>query len=376
MRRLFAITRKEIIQLRRDRRSLLFAFVLPLFLLIIFGNAISWDVRNIAMVVVDYDRSQASRELIDKFRASGYFSVIAQVSRPAEVDRFIDRGAATLALTIPPDFAEKLRSGTARVQAIADGSDANTATIALGYAEAIMLDYGTGVILSREDGEGSPASRPRLPLTAESRVWYNEELRSRNMIVPGLVAVIMAIIAAILTSLTIAREWDRGTMEQLASTPVTPFEVVIGKLIPYAAIGLIDIAMITATGVLLFHVPFRGNMVLLFAMSLLFLIGALGVGIFISAVARSQLVATQAAMVVTYLPSFLLSGFIFTIDNMPAPLRLVTYLVPARYFLVVTRGIFLKGIGLGELRVQVVLMIVFALSGLALSMWRFRKVIE
>ncbi len=366
-RRLLAVARKEILQLRRDRRSVIFAFVLPLFLLIIFGYAISWDVRNIAMVVLDYDRSQASRAVVDAFRSSGYFTVAEEVSGPADVERLIDRGAVTLALTIPPDFAKKLRSGGTRIQAIADGGDANTATIALGYADAIVLNYSASVLLE---------SRIRLPLLPQSRVWYNEELLSRNMIVPGLVAVIMAIIAAILTSLTIAREWDRGTMEQLASTPVTAFEVVIGKLLPYAAIGLIDIATITITGVLLFRVPFRGSVVLLFAMSLLFLIGALGVGIFISAVARTQLVATQAAMVVTYLPSFLLSGFIFTIDNMPPVLRLVTYLVPARYFLVVTRGIFLKGVGLSVLGVQAGLMLVFAAIGLGLSMWRFRKVIE
>jgi ABC-2 type transport system permease protein len=367
LRRLLAITRKEVVQLKRDKRSLVFAFVLPLFLLIIFGYAISWDVRNIAMVVLDYDHSQASRAIVDAMRSSSYFVVVDEVARPADVDRLIDRGAATLAITIPPDFAKKLRSGTARIQAIADGSDANTATIALGYAESVVLNYSASVLLE---------SRVRFPLTAQSRVWYNEELRSRNMIVPGLVAVIMSIIAAILTSLTIAREWDRGTMEQLASTPVTPFEVVIGKLIPYAVIGLIDIAMITTVGVLLFRVPFRGSIVLLFAMSLLFLLGALGVGIFISAVARSQLVATQAAMVVTYLPSFLLSGFIYTIDNMPPVLRVVTYLVPARYFLVVTRGIFLKGTGLSELWLQASLMIAFAATGLGLSMWRFRKVIE
>ena len=367
IRRLLAVTRKEVIQLRRDKRSLAFAFVLPIFLLLVFGYAISWDVRNIAMVVLDYDRSQASRAVVDAFRSSGYFSVVEQPARNAAVDRVIDRGAATLALTIPPDFAKNLRGGTARLQAVADGSDANTATIALGYADAILLNYSAGVLLE---------SRVRFPLAAQSRVWYNEELRSRNMIVPGLVAVIMAIIAAILTSLTIAREWDRGTMEQLASTPVAPFEVVIGKLIPYAGIGLIDIAMITTLGIFLFRVPFRGSMVLLFVMALLFLVGALGVGIFISAVARSQLVATQAAMVVTYLPSFLLSGFIYTIDNMPPALRYVTYLVPARYFLVVTRGIFLKGVGLSALATQALLMIVFAATGLGLSMWRFRKVIE
>lgn len=365
--RLMAVARKEVLQLKRDRRSLLFAFALPVFLLLVFGYAIAWDVKNIAMVVADHDNSPASRELIDTMRASGYFTVVARLSTPAEVDAWIDRGAAVAALTIPPDFSERLRTGNAVVQLIADGSDANTATIAIGYANAVVFSFSQRVLFQ---------GNLRLPLNVHSRVWYNEELRSRNMIVPGLVAVIMAIIAAILTSLTIAREWDRGTMEQLASTPVSRFEVVIGKLLPYAAIGLIDTAMISAIGVFWFRVPFRGSVVLLFAMSLLFLLGALGVGIFVSAAARTQLLATQAAMVITYLPAFLLSGFIFAIENMPAPLQTVTYLVPARYFLVVTRGIFLKGVGLEVLGYQALLMIVFAATGLGLAMIRFRKVVE
>lgn len=366
--RLLAVARKEILQLRRDRRSMIFAFVLPLVLLVIFGYAISWDVKNIAMTVLDYDRSPESREVVGALESSGYFTLVANVERPAEYERLIDRGTAIIAFTIPRGFAKRLREERgATMQAIVDGSDANSATIALGYAEAIVFEYSTRVVLER---------RVQLPVVAQTRVWYNEELRSRNMIVPGLVAVIMAIISAILTSLTIAREWERGTMEQLASTPVSRFEVVIGKLLPYVGIGLIDIGLITIAGVLLFRVPFRGSAVLLFALSTLFLLGALGVGIFISAIARSQLVATQSSMVVTYLPSFLLSGFMFSIDAMPAPLRLVTYLVPARYFLVVTRGIFLKGVGLEVLQTQAWLMLLFAASGLTLAMLSFRKAIE
>jgi ABC-2 type transport system permease protein len=366
--RLLAVARKEMIQLRRDRRSMIFAFVLPLVLLVIFGYAISWDVKNIAAAVLDYDNSSSSRELIDSLESSGYFTVAARVSRPEEYERLIDQGAVMIAFTIPSGFARDLRGGeVATMQAVADGSDANTATIALGYAQAVIFNFSTRVLMGH---------RVQMPLVAQTRVWYNEELSSRNMIVPGLVAVIMSIIAAILTSLTIAREWERGTMEQLASTPVSRFEIVVGKLLPYIGIGLIDIGLITVAGVLLFRVPFRGSVLLLFALSFLFLVGALGVGIFISAAARSQLVATQAAMVTTYLPSFLLSGFMYAIEAMPAPLRAITYLVPARYFLVVTRGIFLKGVGVEVLRLQAWLMIAFAVSGLGLAMWRFRKEIE
>jgi ABC-2 type transport system permease protein len=213
----------------------------------------------------------------------------------------------------------------------------------------------------------------RPAVTARSRVWFNEELSSRNMIVPGLVAVIMMIIAAQLTSLTISREWERGTMEQLAATPVTRLEVVLGKLAPYVAVGLIDVVAASAVGVWLFDVPFRGNPALLLVLSFFYLLGALGLGIFISAAARSQVLATQIAMVVTFLPAFLLSGFMFAIDSMPVALRAVTWLVPARYFLVVTRGIFLKGVGIEVLRVPGLLMVAFAAIGLGLAVAVFRK---
>jgi ABC-2 type transport system permease protein len=361
-----AIARKEVIQLRRDTRSLLLAFLLPVLLVVLFGYAITWDVNDIPIAVLDRDHSLRSRELVDAFRASGYFRVVARPEREAELDRLLDAGRVRLALVIPRGFAADLDAGRrAPVQALVDGSDANTATIAQGYAGGIVQSYAT-----RLGGEGALGS---LPIRAVTRVWYNEELRSRNMIVPGLVAVIMMIIAAMLTSLTIAREWERGTMEQLAATPVRRLEVVLGKLLPYLAIGLADVVAVSAVGVLLFGVPFRGNAGLLMVLSLAFLVGALGLGMFISAVARSQLLATQIAMVATFLPAFLLSGFMFAIQVMPPALRAVTYLVPARYFLVVTRGIFLKGVGVEVLRIQGLLMIAFAAVGLAAATRVFRK---
>jgi len=254
------------------------------------------------------------------------------------------------------------------VQAIVDGSDANSATIVLAYARAIVQSYSLAAQL-----DGRTATRP---VSAASRVWYNEQLTSRNMIVPGLIAVIMMIVAAMLTSLTIAREWERGTMEQLAATPVTRAELVLGKLLPYVAIGLADVVLCAVLGVWLFGVPFHGSALLLMALATAFLIGALGLGIFISAAARSQLLATQVAMVATFLPAFLLSGFMYAIDVMPKALQTVTYLVPARYFLVVTRGIFLKGVDAEVLRIQGLLMIAFAIVGLTLAIRVFRKEIR
>lgn len=364
VRRLVAIARKEVIQLRRDTRSLVLALLLPVALLVIFAYGISWDVDDIGAAVVDEDGSAESRALVDAFASSGYFTIRARPARAADVDALVDRGRVQLALVIPAGFAADLGAGrAARVQAVVDGSDANTATIVLGYTQ--------GIVRAVASSRGVRAAAP--PVRLESRVWYNEELVSRNMIVPGLVAVIMMIIAAMLTSLTIAREWERGTMEQLASTPAHPVEIVLGKLLPYLAIGLLDVAVTSALGVWLFDVPFRGSALFLMGASTLFLTGALGLGMFISAATKSQLLATQLAMVATFLPAFLLSGFMYSIEVMPRAMQALTMLVPARYFVVVTRGIFLKGVGPGVLWTQGLLMLAFALVGVGLAVRVFRK---
>jgi ABC-2 type transport system permease protein len=364
--RLLAIARKEAIQLRRDAKSLALAFLLPVILLILLGYAISWDVEDIQMVVVDQDNSARSREVLDSFRAAGYFTLKAYLESPEEIAPLLERRDAQIGLFIPPDFAADLDAGrTATLQAIVDGSDANTAAIVLGYSRAIVEAFSANVKL-----EGAKLT---LPLEVESRVWYNEDVKSRNMIVPGLIPVIMMIISAMLTSLAIAREWERGTMEQLAATPVGRLEVVFGKLLPYLAIGVIDLIVASLLGVFVFKVPFRGSPLLLFLMSFFFLLGALGLGLFISAAAKSQLLATQMALVTTFLPAFLLSGFMFRIEVMPKVLQFISYLVPARYFLVVTRGIFLKGVGVRVLYGQGLLMVLFAALGLLLAVRAFRK---
>ena len=367
--RLMAMARKEVLHLRRDPRSLLLAFLLPGLLVVLFGYAITWDVEDIRTAVLDQDGSSRSRELLDAFEASGYFTVVSRLTREDQVEEVLDRGEALVVIVLPPDFARDLDGGrSAALQILVDGSDANSATIALGYAQGIVCSFSADALL--EGAELPPA------ISAETRVWYNEELLSRNMIVPGLVAVIMMIIAAMLTSLTIAREWERGTMEQLVSTPVHRFEVVLGKLLPYVAIGIIDVVLVSLIGVLLFGVPFRGSPSLLMILSLAFIVGSLGLGMFISAVARSQLLATQMAMLLTFLPAFLLSGFMFAIDVMPPALQAITYLIPARYFLVVTRGVFLKGVGVEVLASEGLLMIAFAALGLFGATRAFRKEIQ
>lgn len=364
--RLMAIARKEVIQLRRDTRSLVLAFLLPVLLVVIFGYAISWDVTDIKTAVLDQDRSAKSRELLDAFRASGYFSFRQDLESAGEIAPLLDGVRIQLVLVIPPDFSRNLGSGRpAELQAIVDGSDANTATIILSYTRAIVTAYSLKIQFKGMQGNA--------PARLASRVWYNEELASRNMIVPGLVAVIMMIVAAMLTSLTIAREWERGTMEQLAATPASRAEVVLGKLLPYLAIGLLDVVLSSVLGVLIFDVPFRGNAAFLMVGSLFFLVGALGLGIFISAATRSQLLGTQIAMIVTFLPSYLLSGFMYSIDVMPKAMQAITYLIPARYFIVVTRGIFLKGVGPEALWGQGMLMLAFAALGVFAAIRVFRK---
>jgi ABC-2 type transport system permease protein len=363
--RLFAISRKETIQLRRDPRSLALAFLLPLALILFFGYAISFDVKNIEMGVLDQSGTGDARRLVQAFVSSGYFTVTERLERPAEADAALGAGRVRLVLVIPPEFSRDLAAGRAELQLLLDGGDANTATIAQNYAEAIVQGYAAEVQVR--------ARRAILPVEARARVWYNETLESRNMIVPGLIAVIMSIIAALLTALTIAREWERGTMEQLAATPVQRLEVVIGKLLPYVGIGLFDVALAIGAGLLIFRVPFRGDVALLAGLTLLFLIGALGLGMFISAAVKSQVLATQVAIITTYLPALLLSGFIFAIATMPLPLRHLTYVIPARYYVTVTKGIFLKGVGPAVLWADALAMVLFATAGLALAIRAFRK---
>lgn len=364
--RLLAMARKEWIQLRRDPRSMALAFLLPLLLLLFFGYAITFDVENIELALLDQDRTRPSRELVESLEASGYFTVVEHLEAYGQAEERLTRGRVLGVLVIPPGFSRDLAAGRgAAVQLLLDGSDANTATIALNYADAITSRFSRNVLLEGRTLEP--------PVQAESRVRYNPTLESRNMVVPALIAVIMSIIAAMLTALTIAREWERGSMEQLAATPVTRLEVVLGKLLPYLLIGLVDVTVAVLAGVFVFGAPFRGSPFLLAVLTLLFLVGALGLGIFISAAVKSQVLATQIAMVATYLPAVLLSGFLYDIASMPVALQGVTYLVPARYFVTVTRGIFLKGVGASVLWPQGLLMLGFAVLGLGLATVFFRK---
>ncbi len=365
--RIKAMAKKESIQIRRDPLSLAMAFLMPVILLFIYGYGVTFDVDRVATVVCDLDKSSMSRELVNEFARSGYFSIISYVDRYGDMDTFLDHGKAIAAIAIPVDFSRRVRAGKdARVEVILDGSNSNTANIAQGYINAIAAAY-----------PGRLAGRVAAPvIDVRSRVWYNTELRSRNFIIPGLIAIIMAVIVALLTSLTVAREWDRGTMEQLISTPITPAELVIGKLIPYFVIGLVDTVLSIFISTALFGVPLRGSAPLLLILSSIFLIGGLSMGILISIVARTQVVASQMAMLNSFLPAFLLSGFIFSISNMPGPLQVITYVIPARYFVTILKGIFLKGVGLEFLMWETVLLTGYGLGVFLMAVKKFRKKID
>jgi ABC-2 type transport system permease protein len=363
---MWAIAKKECLQLRRDARSLGLAFFLPAILLILFGYAITTDVENIDTAVLDRDHTPDSRAFTEAFARSGYFAVRRNLTRADEVESLINRGTVRVALIIPERFAADLAAHRlAPVEMVLDGSDAKTATVALGYAEAIARSYSGRVVLGQHQ---LPAA-----VRAEPRVWYNESMEDSAMIVPGLIAVIMSIIAAMLTSLTIAREWERGTMEQLAATPVSRLEVIFGKLLPYLAIGTIDVAVALAGALWVFHVPFRGSLALFALSSFVFLVGVLGLGIFLSSKLKTQILATQAALMATWMPALILSGFMYAISNMPKFLQIISQVIPAKYFVSIMRGVFLRGVGLDVLWIPLLGLSVYGAAVIALSVRTFKK---
>ena len=375
LRRLWAVARKEFLHVVRDRRSLAISFALPMLMLILFGYALSLDVDNVPLVVWDQSHSQVSREFVSRFSGSRYFSLRDYVGDYAELERAIDTRRAMAALVIPTDFAGQVEAGrAATAQLIVDGSDSNTATLAIGYAEGVTQAFSQEVALQKIRRAG--LTPLRSPLEVQPRVWFNADLESRNYIIPGLIAVIMMIIAAMLTSLTVAREWERGTMEQLISTPIKSQELILGKLLPYFTIGMVDVLLAVLMGRFVFKVPLRGSVTLLFIMAAIFLAGALSMGILISITTKSQLLASQMAMVLTFLPAFLLSGFAFAIANMPRPLQILSYLIPARYFITLLKGIFLKGTGLRILGLEAILLTLFGAVMVALANLRFKKKLE
>lgn len=370
--RILAVTKKEFIHVLRDPRSLGMGIAIPMLLLFLFGYALTLDVEEVPLLIWDQNKTAASRDFISRFAGSRYFSIIGQTDNYRDIERAIDRRDAYIAVIIPPDFGALIASGQpAPVQVIADGSDSNTATIAIGYVEGVAAAHSRQIAVKQARRSGMSPSPPLVDL--RPRVWYNADMSSQNYIFPGLIAVIMMVIAALLTSLTVAREWETGTMEQLISTPLKGPELIIGKLIPYFSIGMLDLLLAVLVGEFIFDIPLRGNLWLIFVMSVIFLTGALSFGMLFSIATKSQLLSSQLALVTTVLPAFLLSGFIFPIANMPKPIQGLTHIITARYFVNLLRGIYLKGVGMKILIGEAAFLAMFGAIVLTVAMKKFRK---
>ncbi len=371
IRRTKAVFKKEFIQIWRDPRSLALAFAIPMLLLVLFGYALSLDIDHIPLAVWNQDGSVTAREFLLNFKNSKYFKIIGYYDNYPDMEHLLDKGDAMIAMVIHKDFSKYIQSNAlAPLQVIIDGSDSNTAQVALGYVNSVVYNYNLKYVKNALAANGI---ENRDPVDMRSRIWFNQDLDSKLFIVPGLIAIIMTIIAALLTSLTIAREWERGTMEQLISTPVRSIELIIGKFSPYFIIGFLDLAISVLMGILLFNVPLRGSIALLVIFSGIFLTGALMLGIYISIVAKSQLMASQMAILTSFLPTFMLSGFTYEIFNMPKWVQNITYLVPARYFIVMLRGIYLKGVGMDVLWMNVAALCIFSFVAVRLAIVKFKK---
>lgn len=371
-RRTLAIARKELLHIWRDGRSLMAALTQPLLVLLLFGYALSLDVDQVLTIVYDADQSADSQSLVREFRGSRYFTVIGETDTYRDIELAMDERRAIVGIVIPTDYSENLALGKeAKVQILLDGSDSNTASIALGYAQGLIQAYSARTRNNAQSVRTGSTMRP--PVDVQTRVWYNPDMVSRYFIVPGLIGVITMIIAALLTSLCIAREWENGTMEQLLSTPVRPAELAMGKLMAYFLLGLVDMLIAIFVGIFIFDVPLKGSATLLLFSSCVFLFGGMAWGIFISAGHRTQLPAYQMGTFTSFLPAFLLSGFVYSLHNMPVIIQTISYIVPARYFINIAKGIFLKGIGLRLLWFDLLLLVIYGVGVFFLATRRLRQ---
>ncbi|MBI4265858.1 MAG: ABC transporter permease [Acidobacteria bacterium] len=366
MRRVRHLMRKEFLELRREPRLFAIVILAPIVQLTVLGYAATTDVLDVPVVVVDQDRSSESRDLIARFDASQNFVVFDSPSSLDEIDAYLDQGLAWMALAIPAGYGERIRAGHPTVvQVVADGTDANSTNVALGYAGALIASYAREV--------AAPGG-PTPPLVrAEVRVWFNPTLESRVFMLPGILALVLLVVTTNLSSMAIVREKELGTLEQLNVTPLARWELIVGKLLPYAVLGMVDVLLVLAVAVGWFEVPLRGSIALLLALCLVYLLTTLGLGLFVSTISHTQQQAMMTTVFFFLLPMVFLSGFVFPIENMPDVIQPITYLVPLRYFLVILRGIFLKGVGLEVLWPQALALLGWGLAILALATLRSTK---
>lgn len=376
LKRVFALTYKEALQIWRDPRSLAIALLMPFMQMGLLGYGVSLDIKKVPLCVYDQENSQPSRELVERLVASGWFSEARSLRSERELRDALDERSCIGAVTLPANFSRTLvTTGSATVQGVFDATDVNTTNIAIGYAQGVMAQVTADFETGWAAAHGVPLPRS-ASVDYEPRVWFNEGLDSRNFIIPGVVAVILGLIGAQLTSLTLSREWERGTMEQLISTPVTASELMLGKLMPYFLIGLIDATLCLSVAAFWFKVPFRGDLMTLVFTTALFTVVVLGIGYLVSVRVRSQLGASQIAVTLTMMPITLLSGYTFPIDQMPGPIRAVTLLVHARYFISILRAVFLKGSSIPQLATPILALVLYATLILWLAARGFRKSLE
>jgi ABC-2 type transport system permease protein len=370
--RILAIFKKELRQIRRDKRTLAVLLFTPAFMLVMFGYALNFDVKHLSVAVYDEDKTQMSREFTDNFFHSEYFDLTYYLNKKSDIDKLMANEKIRIAIVIPPDFSENiLAREKAKVQIIVDGSNSNTATTAIGYVNAVVQDFSQHILLERIERMGK--RNVSMPVDFRPRVWYNPELDSSEFLIPGLIVFLLMVTAVISTALSVVREKERGTMEQITVSPIKPLELIWGKTVPYLILSFIEGIIILIASYILFDITVKGSLLLLLICMLIFIICGLGMGLFISTISDSQQVAFTISIFATLLPTFILSGFVFPISNMPIPIQIVTYLVPARYFLAALRGIMLKGVGLAAFWEQIVALIIYALIMINISTLRMKK---
>lgn len=372
MKTVFHIIKKELLQLRQDRKMFGMSFLAPILQLIILGYAASLDVSDIPIVVCDLDKSEQSRSLVTSFTSTGYFTVVQHVDQIDEVDPLIEHGRASIAVIIPRGFARHIGSGTsAPVQLIADGSETTTSGIGMSYASIIVGRFSQDIMIESLQRQG--VSRLPARVSPEFRVWYNPELKSRNFMVPGVLGLLLMVMTLILTSLAIVKEKELGTLEQLVVTPIKAWQLIVGKLAPFLVIGMIDVVLVVGVATLFFALPVKGGFWLLLLLCLVFLMSTLGLGLFVSTISKTQQQAMMTAIFFFMMPMIFFSGFVFPIENMPLVIQGISYLMPLRYFFVIVRGLFLKGVGINILWPQALALLVFGTIILTMSVLRFRK---
>jgi len=372
MRTIYHIIVKELLQFKRDKRMMLVSFLVPVVQLLLLGYAATTDVRDIPMLVYNQDKSSLSREFVNNFINSGYFELRREVNSFEKIDQYIESGDVWLALVIPQNFTDDILSlKQTTIQLIADGSDANSANIGLNYASQIVGKFSQSILIEYQ--KRIPGIFNSSRINPEIRVWYNPELKSRNFMVPGVLAMVLMIITLTLTSLAIVKEKEIGTLEQLMVTPIKPYQLIIGKLLPFVLIAAIDVALVIVVARFWFLVPLRGSILLLLGLSCLFVLTTLGLGLFVSTISKTQQQAMMTAQFFFFMPFIFFSGFAFPIENMPKIVQYLTYLIPLRYYITIIRGIFLKGVGIAELWHQAAVLLAFGVVILSLSVLRFRK---